>query len=133
MADSEPNDYNVKIKPFVFERNPDNGYWIGPDGCEYDTKAEAMYHGMTVGCGCGCPNEVHQFLIDCLKQFDRSNKVGMGVQGIERIIEQSPGVAAEFIGHYLNEAFLAEHGGSVYGSWLTERGKQFIGIGPIDD
>jgi hypothetical protein len=36
------NDYTTRISRFDFERNESNGMLIGPDGCHYDTEAEAM-------------------------------------------------------------------------------------------
>jgi len=43
----------------------------------------------------------------------------------------SPKVAAEFIAHFLDQRGLTEHGGSVYGSWLTEDGYDFINAGAM--
>jgi len=121
---------------FEFKRDESNGMMIGPDGCHYDTEAEAMYFGQTVGCGCGNPEEVHQFLINCSSAFDRDEKgwgYHSGIDEIKDVISSNLDICAEFIGHYLNDAHIAEHGGSVFGSWLTERGKQFVEIGPHKD
>ncbi|MQX45746.1 hypothetical protein [Sinorhizobium medicae] len=41
-------------------------------------------------------------------------------------------LAAEFIAHALSNECLFEHGGGVAGSWLTDRGKQFVEIGSHD-
>ncbi len=121
-----------KIQRFEFKTDPNNGYLIGPDGCHYETQAEAMFYNLYASCGCGCPEDIHKLLVDCAKQFD-GDCPKPGVEGIEKIVKERPDVVAEFIGHYLNEDHLAEHGGSVYGSWLTDRGKQFIEIGPMKD
>jgi hypothetical protein len=41
---------------------------------------------------------------------------------------ERPAAAAELIAHILNDRDLLKHGGSVYGSWLTPRGEQFIEV-----
>ena len=110
-----------------FEKDPANGMVVGPDGCHHDTEAEAMYYSLGL-CGCGSPDEVHQMLIDVLKCID----TGKRLDAVVELIKQKPDIVAEFIGHFLEDKGMTEHGSSVYGSWLSERGKQFIDIGPID-
>jgi hypothetical protein len=119
-----------KEKRFEFKTDPENGMLVGPDGCHYDTEAEAMFYSRYAACGCGCPETIHKLLVDCAKQFD-GDWPKPGVEGIEKIVRERPDIVAEFIGHYLNADGLAEHGSSVYGSWLTERGEQFIEVGTM--
>ena len=59
-----------KSRRFEFKTDPSNGCLIGPDGCHYDTEAEAMYYSSFAACGCGCPEEVHKLIVDCARQFD---------------------------------------------------------------
>lgn len=119
-------------------RDEESGDFIAPDGIHYKTPQELMYHWGLGLCGCGRPNDVHAFLVDCLKCFDRGKgheewvKAG-GVERIAKIVTERPKAAAEFIAHFLEQRDLTEHGGSVYGSWLTDLGKQFIETGPMDD
>lgn len=113
----------------VFARDPANGALVGPDGCHYDTESAAVYFGALGLCGCGTPEDVHALLLDCLRQFKGGPGVGGGVDGIERLVAERSAVAAEFIAHFLDRAELLEHGTSVFGSWLTERGKQALEIG----
>lgn len=127
------NGYVQKISRFEFKRDTDNEMLIGPDGCHYDTEAEALYFNMKASCGCGSPHEVHAFLIECLRKFEGDTWPKSGVEAIKDVIASNPEIAAEFIAHYLSSENLMEHGGSVYGSWLTERGKQFIEVGPWED
>lgn len=127
------NKYMQMISRFVFKRDPMNDMLIGPDDCHYDTEAEAMYFNLKASCGCGRPCDVHHFLIDSLRQFEGENFPKPGVDAIKEVILKNPDIAAEFVAHYLSGEGLMEHGGSVYGSWLTDRGKQFIEIGPMRD
>lgn len=106
-----------------------SGDFIAPDGVHYDDPQELMYHWGLGLCGCGRPHDVHQILIDCLKCFDE----GDGINDIAKIVTERPKAAAEFIAHFLDQRSLTEHGGSVYGSWLTDLGEQFIEIGPMED
>ena len=112
--------------------------YVTPDGCHYDNDQEAQYFYTLGLCGCGNPDEVHEFLIDCAKCFDRGTLSGKdwgeatGVDGILTEVLNSPKVAAEFIAHFLDQRGLTEHGGSVYGSWLTEDGYDFINAGAMD-
>lgn len=103
--------------------------YIGKDGCHYDTEAEAMY-SETGLCFCGTPEHVHSFIIECLKSFTAEE--GKFVSGVEQLVKEKPGVAAELISQFLNSVELLEHGGSIYGAWLTEFGTEFIECGPMD-
>jgi len=131
MPDPESQDWQVRQDRFEFKRDPENGCLIGPDGCHYDTEAEAMYFDQLGLCGCGCPSEVHKFLVEAAKAFDREGKgwEGAGVDLIKELIKSNPDAVAEFVAHFLNNRALLEHGANVYGAWLTERGKQFVEIG----
>ena len=121
-----------------FPIDPENGMLLGPTGChcEDDEKPSAMYYGQLDLCGCGSPRCVHKLMVDCAKTFedDLMYDPMLGrVNGIEQIVKDRPEIVAEFIAHFLNQKDILEHGGSVYSSWLTERGKQFIEIGPMID
>lgn len=119
---------------FEFKRDPENQMLVGPDGCHYDTEAAAMYYGQMKFCGCGCPEEVHRFTMKCVGAFDR-DKVGWGgetgIAAIRSVVSADPEAAAYFIAYAIENMDLTEHGGSVGGSWLTERGKQFLEIGAM--
>lgn len=113
---------------FVFKRDPANDMLIGPDGCHHDTEAKAMYYDVADGCGCGDPEDVHSFLVECLQAFEVVDCGG--IDRMAEIIRRSPETAAEYLAHVLTECSLLEHGSSARGSWLTELGRQFVEIGP---
>lgn len=127
------NDYMQKIGRFEFKRDPDNGMLIGPDECHYDTEAEAMYYGQIGLCGCGKPEEVHRFLLECLAATCDDYETILDHKKVVELVKAKPEIVAEFVLHFLDDRNLTEHGGSVYGSWLTERGKQVLEAGVMDE
>lgn len=128
------SDWMERQRRWDFKIDPDNGFLVGPAGCHYEQNElpKSMYFDQLGLCGCGNPACVHAMLIECLESFDRDKNgwgSGTGIDRITEIVKSKPDVVAEFIGHFLDQKDLLEHGGSVYGSWLTERGKQVIEIG----
>ncbi len=130
------NEHIKNRERFEFKTDPSNGYLIGPDGAHYKNPKQAMYYGQLKFCGCGDPVEAHKFAIEALSCFDR-DKVGFapgtGIDAIEELVSRNPSAAAYFIAYTLDKMNLTEHGGSVGGSWLTERGKQFLEVGPMSE
>ena len=116
-------------KRFEFKTDPANGFLIGPDGAHYNNERSAMFYSLSASCGCGLPGEIHSLFIQFLKQFSEEGTDASFFEVIE-FVKDKPEVAAEFIAHYLTQEGLLEHGNSVYGSWLTERGKQFLFLVP---
>lgn len=125
--------YTERTKRFDFKRDPKNGCLIGPDGCHYDTEAQAFYFDQFGLCGCGRPEKVHQFLLDCLSAARKDHPSLLDIKRIEELVSQNPSIVAEFVLHFLDAVDLTEHGGSVYGCWLTERGKQAVEIGAMKE
>jgi hypothetical protein len=124
-------DYMKEISEFEFVVD-EHGEFIGPEGNSHETKAEAMYYGQLGGCGCGSPQCVHKFIIDILSKQNPKTKM-LDYELITSHIEDNHDEAYQFIMHMLGEKHLVEHGGSVYGSWLTPRGEQFVEIGPVEE
>jgi len=120
----------------VFNTDPSNDMLVGPGGCHYDTEAEIMYFDHLGLCGCGNPADVHKFLVDACETFDRDTHGYKGDGPIEKItglVQENPEIVAEFVAHFLDQRNFLDHGSSVYGSWLSDLGKQFIEIGPHID
>lgn len=130
-------DYYTKHQGrFEFKTDPQNDLLIGPDGCHYENERKAMYYDQLHFCGCGDPYSMHAFVIECLSEFDRDKHGfghGTGIDRLVTIVTEKPELAADFIAYVLDHLHLTEHGGSIGGSWLTERGKQFIEIGPMTE
>lgn len=118
----------VVLTPVVGE----GGGFTGPDGIFHDDIYEAMYFECLDFCGCGHREELHQLVIDCLKAV-QENATQPHYKAIEEIVKQRPDEVAQLILHYLYGKKLTDHGGSVYGSFLTPRGKQMIEIGAAEE
>lgn len=124
---------NNNNEKFEFKTDPDNGMLIGPDGCHYDNEAEAMYYDQIKLCGCGNPESVHKFLINCMAATKDDFGELLDHGKIVKLIKLDPETVAQFVLHFLDDRGLTEHGSSVFGSWLTARGKQVLEIGAMED
>jgi len=118
---------------FKFERDEDNGMLIGPDGCHYNSEAEAFYYDQIQLCGCGNPKDVHKFLLDCMAATLDDHDTLIDYKKIISLVKGNLGIVAELILHFLYSRELTEHGSSVFGSWLTERGKQVLEAGVMKE
>lgn len=79
-----------------------------------------VLHNDVPSCGCGDPVAADRLVVDLLAVFadwapDRARRV-------EALIGGSEG-AQQIVLASLDHAGLTEHGGTVWGSWLTDRGK----------
>lgn len=63
------NDWLSETRRFEFKIDPENGYFIGPDGCHYQNQRAAMYYSLGM-CGCGNPSDVSSFLVACLDSLN---------------------------------------------------------------
>lgn len=126
------NNYIKKTSRFEFKRDPDNGFLIGPNECHYETEAEAFYFDQIGLCGCGNPEDVHKFLLDCLSSGKDDSNI-IDYKKVEKLVSENTETVAQFVLHFLDKVSLTEHGGSVYGSWLTERGKQVLEAGVMKE
>ena len=72
-------------------------------------------------CGCGRPHEVYKLIHIIMKAISKH-----GVK-INQSITYEPWPAYHaFVIYQLNKMEFLEHGSSIYGSWLTEKGKKLI-------
>ena len=111
----------------------EDGGWIkGPDGCDYETAWDALYSTLEL-CGCGSPEENYIFLASCLEATSDKYPNIIDYKKVRAIVLENPETVTELVLHLLDAAELTEHGGSVYGSWLTDRGRQFIEHCPEED
>lgn len=69
-------------------------------------------------CGCGCPWEAYHAVLDMLKRAeDRKNG---------KLILDDNNPHELFMTYTLDRLGLLEHGCSIYGAWLTDKGKKMI-------
>lgn len=98
-----------------------NPNYEAPDGCWYDSPEEYLWIGILGGCGCGEPDSLAEMAYKLLEHF--------GTPHMERTFNFYEGddhLTYEVIAHWLAEKEVTEHGGSIYGSWLSEKGKEIL-------
>lgn len=72
-------------------------------------------------CGCGSPEEVLSLLLDALEWCGAPNKAKLN-RSVEPLNERGLMLAL----YVADDRDLIEHGGSVIGGWLTEKGRAFL-------
>lgn len=121
--------------------DPDSGLLIGPDGCHYHNEHQAAHHGLLRLCGCGSPEEAHNFARDVLAAFDRrgvhddppTREWVQAEEVVKKLLLERPSEAAHLLSHLFSHLDLLEHGGSVGGSWLTKDGERVVDLGPVTE
>lgn len=94
-----------------------------PDGCHYDTPEEYLWTGVLGGCGCGSSDYFAELSYKLLKEFSLS-----GADWDKRTLKVYDNEALEIIAHWMDAKGLIEHGTSIGGSWLTEKGKELLDL-----
>ena len=97
---------------------------------DIEEKFDKLYYEDLGMCGCGHVEDLQQFLVD-LMIIQNGYKAGdfsydEKAKSVKLLIQDNHEYAFEFILHVLNNAEFLEHGTSVGGSWLTDKGKSFI-------
>lgn len=89
---------------------------------------ETIYFGEIGMCGCGNPKDVKKFIYELLKNHkEYEDDYDAMTENRKRIIKETDtNVIFEFVFHVLDHNDLLNHGGSIYGSWLTEKGEKFF-------
>lgn len=77
-------------------------------------------------CGCGCLSMSINFIKDILNCYEEDEEEGWYSPHLK--LDEAKGVCGndnitDFILHWLDSVGLTDHSSSVYGSWLTEKGK----------
>lgn len=86
------------------------------DGCHWDSVSSWFWGGVLGGCGCGSSEELGEMAVKLLKHFATPH--------MERKLDLYDSEAYEILAHWMSEKDLIEHGTSVGGSWLTEKGEE---------
>lgn len=75
-------------------------------------------------CGCGCLTMSIKFVRDVLNCYEDEDGWGSPHLNLDKAIKVCGNDnITDFILHWLDSVELTEHGISVYGSWLTEKGE----------
>lgn len=89
------------------------------DGVSYEGASGYLWIGVLGGCGCGSADQLAEKAVAVLKNFELKpmdpNRFNV-----------SEDIANELLAHWLDNKGLLEHGGSVGGSWLTDKGKEVL-------
>lgn len=112
----------MNIDKYEFEE----GYRYPNDdtGCHYDDAESLILTGMLGWCGCGAPDAAGQFLLKILKSFDDYHAGKITWQQRDALISDE-GIRY-FVYYVIAEKDLTEHGTSVNGSWLTDKGREIM-------
>lgn len=97
----------------------DDCFYTDSNGVSWRTVREWLWCEVLGACGCGSSDELADL---CWRVFDESSDFGKpGIYTFDNPL------AAEVIAHWMDHAGLTEHGGSVFASWLSEKGKAIHG------
>jgi len=77
-------------------------------------------------CGCGNPDTQMQFLRDVLRAINRRSEGNTWKEDTKKIEALLPGALGQFYLYWLDSMGITEHGGSIGGDWLTEKGKELL-------
>lgn len=93
--------------------------YIDQDGISWDSPKGWLWIGVLGGCGCGSTEELEDLAFSLLEDFSYS-----GDDWDKRKLNIYDDLALEVLAHWMDDAGLTEHGTSISGSWLTDKGEQ---------
>ena len=114
-------------------RHP-NGHYVGTDDCFYDSPEEFIQVHELGFCGCGDPEENLAYVRRVLRHIADRRVVGDGTfdeihkSWVDWDAEGDAimGPAKLFTQYVLAQKDLTEHGGSVGGAWLSNKGYELL-------
>ena len=90
--------------------------FTAPDGCEHDSLESAVWVGVFGFCSCGNPEyDMRRILRIMQILIDRS------LEGFAELCDEHN--CNQIYLYWLDKEDFTEHGSSIYGSWLTDKGK----------
>lgn len=106
-------------------RPTQNGHYVGKDGHLYNSAEDFLQMDILNFCGCGNPEESLLFTRKTLQKIKARSDNFCDPTKLSAL-EGWLGPAYEFVLYVLTEKGIIEHGGSIYGSWLTSKGVQLL-------
>ena len=103
-------------------RKESEGNYIDQDNCSWESPEQWLFGDIIGGCMCGSSDKLTKDTWEVLDYFSKPFEK----RGVENPIQES--LTKELIAHILDDKELLEHGGSIFGSWLTEEGKNVYNI-----
>lgn len=108
---------NNTNKKYSLKKVDDGEYgYIDQDGCSWSSPNDWLWSGILGGCGCGSSEEFGELTFKVLEFFS------IPIMERTRYIYDTP--IEEVIAHWLTDKGIIEHGTSIGGSWLTEKGEE---------
>ena len=95
-----------------------------------EEKFNEMYYGDLGMCGCGHDEDLKEFIVHFMEIQSKYRSSEISYEEREKLIKslitKNHILVFEFILHTLNRSDLMDHGSSVGGSWLTDKGELFL-------
>lgn len=112
----ETKKYNLKLDEHPCEYSK----YIDQDGVSWSSIESWFFTGILGGCGCGSSDELGERAIKVFSNFASDDwDTRFSVYDNE---------ADEVLAHWMHSKDLIEHGTSIGGSWLTEKGKNVFEV-----
>ena len=106
------DEYTLTKKGDTGERD-----WVDQSGCHWDDPADWFFVDILGGCGCGTTS-VPERAVSLLEYFATDH--------MQRTYKMD--LTDEVIAHWFDSHDLIEHGTSIYGSWLTDKGREIYEV-----
>lgn len=111
----------------MFKQDGD-GY-LDTEGCYWDSLGSLFYSGLLDMCSCGYAATASELMMKALVACDDWVKrdAPWPLDIVTQLVKDTdPRVIAEILLHILDSKGLTEHGTTVSGSWLDDKGKEWI-------
>lgn len=95
----------------------DDGEFLDEDGVTWSSLESWFFIGILNGCGCGTSEELSKKGIELLKD------IAIPERDYNRFAIYYNDSFWELFMHWFDSAGLTEHGTSIFGAWLTDKGK----------
>ena len=101
-------------QPYRLTRVDDDLYpYRDQDGVSWESPEDWLFVGIMGGCGCGNCDEFGKRAAQLIRGFGEDGRHPSPVKG----------ETDEILAHWMDSRGLLEHGTSIYGSWLSPKGR----------
>jgi hypothetical protein len=104
----------------VYTLTPDDDGFEDQDGTFWESRGAWLFTGILGGCGCGSSDEMRALAVEVLTLFATPHEA--------RRWSVYDRTEAEVMAHWLDSKGLLEHGSSIAGSWLTDKGMAILAL-----
>lgn len=104
---------------------PGGEKWLDESGCSWRLKMDYVSIELLGSCGCGNPESNVDYVEKMLLRHaaDWSTSPGRSSQTSK---EEYADPAVQFFLYWADDKGFTEHGSSIFGSWLTDKGRQLL-------